>query len=100
MSYEWITDAKEMASDAFSAVGEYMSENEWAANALTGAAVGGANYLMQKDKQKAERRATDKAWDRKVSLAKAPNIDKSQYDWSDLANGSLTNGGLISSAQG
>ena len=92
---EWVNDLVSGASDAFSEVGTYLNENEWAANALTGAAAGGAAYLAQKDQQKYERRATDKAWERKVSLSQAPNINMDKYNYSDLSSGSMTNGGLI-----
>lgn len=91
----WITDIGDDISGAFTATANYMNENEWAANALSGAASAGAGYLLQKDQQKAVRRESDKAWERKVSLSQAPNIDMNQYDWSDLSSGSLTNGGLI-----
>lgn len=93
--YDWISTGIEVGSQALADVGTYLSENEWAANAMAGAAVGAANYLTQKDQQKYERRETDKAWDRKVSLAKAPDVDMDKYNWSDLSGGSMTNGGLI-----
>jgi len=92
---EWINDIAEGVSGAFVGAATYLNENEWAANALTGAATAGAGYLVQKDQQKATRRESDKAWERKVSLSQAPDIDMNQYDWSDLSNGSLTDGGLI-----
>jgi len=92
---EWVTDLAESTSDAFSEVGNYLNENEWAANALAGAAAGGAAYLAQKDQQKFQRRESDKAWERKVSLAQAPKMNMDKYNWSDLSAGSMTNGGLI-----
>lgn len=92
---DWVNDFANTASDALTEVGNYLNENEWAANALAGAAAGGAAYLAQKDQQKFDRRQTDKAWERKLSLAKAPNMDMNKYQWSDLSSGSMTNGGLI-----
>lgn len=96
---EWVTDVANGASKAFNATATYFSNNEWAANALAGAAAGGAAYLMQKDQQDFQRREADKAWDRKVSLAKGGDVDMAKYDWSDLSSGGLTDGGLISQAK-
>ena len=93
--YQWVNDVAEAGSQALSDVGTYISENEWAANALAGGAVAAGNYLLQKDQQEYERRQSDKAWERKTSLAQAPDLDMEKYDWSDLSTGSMTNGGLI-----
>jgi hypothetical protein len=99
---EWLIEAGEAAadyaSDAFTGVGEYLQDNEWAANALQGAAAGGAAYLVQKDQQKHERRQADKKWDRKTSLLQAPNINMEKYRWDDMVNGGLTDNGLLSKA--
>jgi hypothetical protein len=82
------------ASDAFS----YVQNNEWAANAVAGAATAGAGYLIQKDQQDYDTRREDKAWNRKMELTKAPTIDGAAYDWSSLTDGGLTDGGLITQA--
>jgi len=84
-----------VVSGAFSAVGEYFEKNQWASDALAGGAAAGLNYMAQKDEQEFQRRETDKAWDRKMHLAKAPDINMDKYHWNDLASGSLTDGGLI-----
>lgn len=89
----------ETIADYGSSALDYLNDNEWAANALAGAAGAGAAYLLQKDQQKYERRQQQRAWDRKDDLAKPGTINQNKYDWSDLASGSLTNGGLISRAQ-
>jgi len=95
MAYEWLMDnVVDPVSSAFSATGEYLNDNEWAANALTGAAAGGAAYLAQKDQQTFDRRAQTKAWDRNMSLKQAPGINMEKYQ-ANLSNGQLTDGGLI-----
>lgn len=101
---QWVSDVASVASDAMSGVGSFLEENQWASDALAGGAAAGLNYLSQKDEQKFLRRQEDRAWDRKMHLAKAPDIDKEKYNWTDMAsgsvtNGGLTNGGLISGAQ-
>jgi hypothetical protein len=95
MAYEWVNDLTDVGSSAL----EYLNDNEWAANALSGAAGAGLNYLVQKDQQKYQRREQQRAWDRQDTLAKPGTVNPDRYDWSDLANGSMTNGGLISSAR-
>jgi hypothetical protein len=95
MAYEWLMDnVVDPVSSAFSETGIYLNDNEWAADALSGAAVGAATYLTQKDKQKADRRAETKAWDRDMSLKQAPGINMEKYQ-ANLPNGQLTDGGLI-----
>ena len=90
MSYEWVMDnVVEPVSSAFSATGEFLNENEWAADALSGAAVGAATYLTQKDEQEARRKEATTKFDRKTSLAQAPDINMQGYG---LNNGKLTNG--------
>ena len=90
MSYEWVMDnVVEPVSSAFSATGEFLNENEWAADALSGAAVGAATYLTQKDEQEARRKEVTTKFDRKTSLAQAPDINMQGYG---LTNGKLTNG--------
>src|SRR5690554_3605790 len=81
-------------TDAFN----YIKKNEWAANAIAGAAVAGGNYLLQKDQQKFQQRQEDRAWNRKLELTKAPSLDGSKLDWSNLVDGGLTGSGLISEA--
>ena len=90
MSYEWVMDnVVDPVSSAFSATGEFLNENEWAADALSGAAVGAATYLTQKDEQEARRKEATTKFDRKTSLAQAPDINMQGYG---LTNGKLTNG--------
>jgi len=90
MSYEWVMDnVVEPVSSAFSATGEFLNENEWAADALSGAAVGAATYLTQKDEQEARRKEATTKFDRKTSLAQAPDINMQGYG---LTSGKLTNG--------
>jgi len=89
-AYEFVMDyVVEPASTAFTATGEFLNENEWAADALTGAAVGAGNYLVQKDKQEARRKEATTKFDRKTSLAQAPDINMQGYG---LTKGKLTNG--------
>ena len=76
---------------------EYVRDNEWAANAVAGAAVAGGQYLLQKDQQEYQTRREDKSWDRRMELTKAPKLNREDYDWSNLAGNGL-NGGLISQA--
>jgi hypothetical protein len=99
---DWLIEvgetAGDYASDAFTEVGVYFQDNEWAANALQGAAAGGAAYLVQKDQQEHERRQADKKWDRETSLLQAPNINMEKYRWDDMVNGGLTDRGLLSKA--
>jgi len=83
------------ATEAFG----FLKKNEWAANAVAGAAVAGGNYLLQKDQQEYDTRREDKAWNRKMELTKAPTINKADYDWSNLSGGGLMGGGLISQAK-
>jgi len=92
---QWVSDIGNVASQAFSGVGDFFQNNQWAADAAAGAAAAGLNYMAQKDEQEFQRRETDKAWDRKMHLAKAPDINMDKYHWNDLASGSLTDGGLI-----
>lgn len=92
---DWVNELADYGSKAL----DYLQDNEWAANALAGAAAGGAAYLLQKDQQNFERRENDRAWNRKLHLSEAPTVDEGQYDWSDLSSGSLTDGGLISQAR-
>lgn len=100
---QWVSDMGSMASQAMSSVGNYFQDNQWAADALAGGAAAGLNYMAQKDEQEFkenfQRRQEERAWDKRMHLAEAPNIDTKQYDWSDLASGSLTDGGLIAGAQ-
>ena len=76
----------------------YVSNNEWAANAVAGAAVAGGQYLLQKDQQKYDTQREDKAYNRRMELTKAPTINKADYDWSNLSGDGLVGGGLISQA--
>lgn len=91
MPWETIVDAGSTALD-------YLNDNEWAANAVAGAAGAGAAYLLQKDQQKYQRREQQRAWDRQDELAQPGTVSNAKYDWSDLASGSMTDGGLISQA--
>lgn len=92
MVWETVVDA---GSDAL----DYLQNNEWAANALAGAAAAGGAYLLQKDQQNYQRREQQRAWDRQDELAKPGQLNQGQYDWSDLASGNITDGGLISQAR-
>lgn len=83
------------ATNAF----KYVNENQWAADALAGAAVAGGQYLLQKDQQQYQEEQDDKAWRRKLSLTEAPELNKDQYQWSNLTDGGLTGNGLISKAK-
>lgn len=102
MEWDWVEAAKEAvvgdegyATRAF----EYINDNQWAADALAGAAVAGGQYLMQKDQQDFQREQSDQAWRRKLSLTEAPELNKDDYNWSNLTDGGLTgSGGLISRA--
>ena len=76
----------------------YVSNNEWAANAVAGASVAGGQYLLQKDQQKYDTQREDKAYNRRMELTKAPTINKADYDWSNLSGDGLVGGGLISQA--
>lgn len=96
MAYDWINDVADAASSAF----DYIGDNEWAANAIAGAASAGLSYYQAEQEDKRRREAEDRAWDRKMSLAQAPEVDQSKYDWSNLASGELTDGGLLKQAQG
>ena len=92
---DWINEIGKMGSTAL----DYLEDNEWAANALAGAAAGGLAYLNAQEERDFRREESDRAWDRKLHLAEAPNIDAGQYDWSDLTQGGLTDGGLIAQAK-
>jgi hypothetical protein len=92
---DWVNDVAEYGSKAL----DYLTENEWAANAVAGAATAGLNYLAAKEEQDFRREEADRAWDRKLHLSEAGTVDGEKYDWSDLANGGLTDGGLISQAR-
>lgn len=92
---DWVNSIADYGSQAL----DYLAENEWAANALAGAAVAGVSYLTAKEEQDFRREESDRAWDRKLHLSEAGSVDEAKYDWSDLANGGLTDGGLISQAK-
>lgn len=92
---EWVN----AISDYGSAALDYLEDNEWAANAVAGAATAGLNYLVAKDEQDFRREEADRLWNRKMELTKAGTLDAGKYNWSNLADGGLTDGGLIAAAK-
>lgn len=83
-------DAKKYTSEAFG----FIKNNEWAADALAGAAGAAGAYMMQEDQQKHERdMAREKrSFDVSVNNVEPGAVDMSNYGSGLTKNGMLTNG--------
>lgn len=87
-------------SDYGSKALDYLKDNEWAANALAGAATAGLTYLAAQDQIKAQRRETQRQREHQMYLSSAGDVNVDQYgDYSTLTNGALTDSGLLSQAK-
>lgn len=93
MDFDFLSPVIESSSKAFDYVwggvktgATYLDEHQWAADAVKGAAVGGAGYLMQKDQQQHEEKLADKRYKREVDL-------KLQYSQAPVLGGDSLNVG-------
>ena len=79
---------------AGSAAFDYIGENEWAANALGGAAGAAGAYMMQEDEQAHERDLLreKRSYDVNISNVAPGEMDMSNYGAGLTKNGMLTNG--------
>lgn len=73
--------------DAGKSTAEYLNNNQWAADALKGAATGAAQYMNQRDQIKALERegSRDREFKERLYYAKSGDIDMKKYDFSNLA---------------
>lgn len=96
-----MTDFVEVLSDFGSDALEVLRQNEWAANALAGAAQAGLGYLARRDEIRAKERAADRDREHQMYMASAGDIDLAGYgnNYSTLTNGALTDAGLIRQSQ-
>lgn len=86
----WYTPIVDFGSSVF----DYISENEWAANFVAGAATGAGQYLLQEDQQKHERDLLREKQRFEVdvnNIAPASGVNTAAYT-AGLVNGKLTNG--------
>lgn len=88
---DWFTPVVDTVAGGFTAAFNYIDNNEWAANALAGAAGAGLSYLGQKDIQKRQEKIYRMREDREDNRFFVGG-SAGMGSYGSLTNGLLTNG--------